>query len=89
MLLAFATLVDPQRGGANTTVIGHFFHDRPHAPYLANHGIWSCSATLAGVFRLCLGAAHVDQNFLRSVALWGAGFSSPDACSHAGGDRPG
>jgi flagellar biosynthetic protein FliR len=72
MGLGFATLVDPQRG-ANTTVLGQMFMIIGMLTYLAINGHLMLLGTLAESFQtLPIGAAHVDKNFLLSVALWGA-----------------
>jgi flagellar biosynthesis protein FliR len=72
MGLGFATLVDPQRG-ANTTVLGQMFLILGLLTYLAINGHLMLLGTLAESFQtLPIGAAHVDRNFLLSVALWGA-----------------
>ena len=72
MGLGFATLVDPQRG-ANTTVLGQLFMIIGVLTYLAIDGHLVLLGTLARSFQtLPIGAAHIDRNFLESVALWGA-----------------
>jgi flagellar biosynthesis protein FliR len=72
MGLGFATLVDPQRG-ANTTVLGQMFMIIGMLTYLAINGHLMLLGTLAESFQtLPIGVAHVDKNFLLSVALWGA-----------------
>jgi flagellar biosynthesis protein FliR len=72
MGLGFATLVDPQRG-ANTTVLGQAFLIFGMLTYLAINGHLVLLGALAESFHtLPVGAAHVDGNFLLSVALWGA-----------------
>jgi len=72
MGLGFATLVDPQRG-ANTTVLGQLFLILGSLTYLAINGHLVLLSALAGSFQtLPIGAAHVDKNFLLSMALWGA-----------------
>jgi flagellar biosynthesis protein FliR len=72
MGLGFATLVDPQRG-ANTTVLGQMFLILGLLTYLAINGHLMLLGSLAESFQsLPIGAAHVDRNFLLSVALWGA-----------------
>jgi flagellar biosynthesis protein FliR len=72
MGLGFATLVDPQRG-ANTTVLGQMFLILGLLTYLAINGHLMLLGALAESFQtLPIGAAHVDRNFLLSVALWGA-----------------
>jgi flagellar biosynthetic protein FliR len=72
MGLGFATLVDPQRG-ANTTVIGQMLMIFGVLSYLAINGHLVLIGALAESFQtLPIGAAHIDGNFLLSVALWGA-----------------
>jgi flagellar biosynthetic protein FliR len=72
MGLGFATLVDPQRG-ANTTVLGQMFMIFGILTYLAINGHLVLLGALAESFQtLPVGAAHIDKNFLLSVALWGA-----------------
>src|SRR5260370_430541 len=72
MGLGFATLVDPQRG-ANTTVLGQLFMIVGMLTYLAINGHLVLLGTLAESFHtLPIGTAHIDKNFLVSVALWGA-----------------
>lgn len=72
MGLGFATLVDPQRG-ANTTVLGQMFMIFGILTYLAINGHLVLLGALAESFQtLPIGAAHIDRNFLLSVALWGA-----------------
>jgi flagellar biosynthesis protein FliR len=72
MGLGFATLVDPQRG-ANTTVLGQMFMILGLLTYLAINGHLVLLGALAGSFQtLPIGASHVDENFLLSVAMWGA-----------------
>ena len=71
MGLGFATLVDPQRG-ANTTVLGQMFMIFGILTYLAINGHLVLLGALAESFQtLPVGAAHIDKNFLLSVALWG------------------
>jgi flagellar biosynthetic protein FliR len=72
MGLGFATLVDPQHG-ANTTVLGQMFMIFGILTYLAINGHLVLLGALAESFQtLPIGAAHVDKNFLLSVAVWGA-----------------
>jgi flagellar biosynthesis protein FliR len=72
MGLGFATLVDPQRG-ANTTVLGQLFMIFAILTYLTINGHLVLLGALAESFHtLPIGAAHIDRNFLLSVALWGA-----------------
>jgi flagellar biosynthesis protein FliR len=72
MGLGFATLVDPQRG-ANTTVLGQMFMIFGILTYLAVNGHLLLLGALAQSFQtLPIGAAHIDENFLLSVAAWGA-----------------
>jgi flagellar biosynthetic protein FliR len=72
MGLGFATLVDPQRG-AQTTVLGQMFMIFGLLTYLAINGHLVLLGALAESFQtLPIGAAHIDQNFLLSVAVWGA-----------------
>jgi flagellar biosynthesis protein FliR len=71
MGLGFATLVDPQRG-ANTTVIGQLFMIIGMLTYLAINGHLVLLGTLAQSFQTLPIGAHIDRNFLVSVALWGA-----------------
>ena len=72
MGLGFATLVDPQHG-ANTTVLGQLFMIFGMLTYLAINGHLVLLGALAESFQtLPIGAAHVDHNFLLSVAVWGA-----------------
>ena len=72
MGLGFATLVDPQHG-ANTTVLGQMFMLFGILTYLAINGHLVLLGALAESFHtLPIGAAHVDNNFLLSVAVWGA-----------------
>jgi flagellar biosynthetic protein FliR len=69
MGLGFATLVDPQRG-ANTTVLGQLFMIFGILTYLAINGHLVLLGALAESFQtLPIGAAHIDRNFLLSVAL--------------------
>lgn len=72
MGLGFATLVDPQRG-ANTTVLGQMFMIFGMLTYLAINGHLVLLGALAESFQtLPIGVAHIDEQFLRSVVLWGA-----------------
>jgi flagellar biosynthetic protein FliR len=72
MGLGFATLVDPQRG-ANTTVLGQMFMIFGVLTYLSINGHLVLLGALAESFQsLPIGGAHIDKNFLMSVALWGA-----------------
>jgi flagellar biosynthetic protein FliR len=72
MGLGFATLVDPQRG-AQTPVLGQMFMIFGTLTYLAINGHLLLLGALAESFHsLPIGAAHVGQNFLLSVVLWGA-----------------
>jgi flagellar biosynthetic protein FliR len=72
MGLGFATLVDPQRG-AQTPVLGQMFMIFGTLTYLAINGHLLLLGALAQSFHsLPIGAAHVDENFLLSVVLWGA-----------------
>jgi flagellar biosynthesis protein FliR len=72
MGLGFATMVDPQHG-ANTTVLGQMFMIFGTLIYLAINGHLMLIGTLAESFQtLPIGVAHIDGNFLLSVALWGA-----------------
>jgi flagellar biosynthetic protein FliR len=72
MGLGFATLVDPERG-ANTPVLGRMFMIFGILTYLAIDGHLVLLGTLAKSFQtLPIGAAHLGENFLLSVALWGA-----------------
>lgn len=72
MGLGFATLVDPQRG-ANTTVLGQMFMIFGILTYLAINGHLVLLGALAESFQtLPVGAAHIDENFLLSVVMWGA-----------------
>jgi flagellar biosynthetic protein FliR len=72
MGLGFATLVDPQRG-AQTTVLGQMFMIFGMLTYLAINGHLVLLGALAKSFQtLPIGSAHIDKNFLVSVALWGA-----------------
>jgi flagellar biosynthetic protein FliR len=72
MGLGFATLVDPQHG-AQTTVLGQMFMIFGVLTYLAINGHLVLLGALAESFQtLPIGAAHIDGNFLLSVALWGA-----------------
>jgi flagellar biosynthetic protein FliR len=72
MGLGFATLVDPQRG-ANTTVLGQMFMIFGILIYLSVNGHLVLLGALAESFQtLPVGAAHIDENFLLSVVMWGA-----------------
>jgi flagellar biosynthetic protein FliR len=72
MGLGFATLVDPQRG-ANVPVLGQLFSIMGTLTYLAINGHLVLLGALANSFRtLPIGGAHVDRDFLLSVATWGA-----------------
>ena len=72
MGLGFATLVDPQHG-ANTTVLGQMFMIFGILTYLAINGHLVLLGALAESFHsLPIGGAHIDGNFLLSVAVWGA-----------------
>jgi len=71
MGLGFATLVDPQRG-ANTTVLGQMFMIFGILTYLAINGHLVLLGALAESFQTLPIGAHIDRNFLLSVALWGA-----------------
>jgi flagellar biosynthetic protein FliR len=72
MGLAFATLVDPQRGAA-TPVVGQMFLIFGTLAYLAVNGHLVLLGTLAESFQtLPVGAAHWGDGFLTSVALQGA-----------------
>jgi hypothetical protein len=90
MGLGFATLVDPQRG-ANTTVLGQMFMIFGILTYLAINGHLVLLGALAESFQtLPIGAAHIDKNFLLSVALWGARvFEIRNLDCAARRDRPG
>jgi flagellar biosynthetic protein FliR len=72
MGLGFATLIDPLHG-ANTTVLGQTFMIFGTLIYLAINGHLILIGALAESFQtLPIGVAHIDGNFLLSVALWGA-----------------
>jgi flagellar biosynthetic protein FliR len=72
MGLGFATLVDPQRG-AGTPVLGRSFLIFGTLTYLAINGHLVLLGTLAESFRtLPIGAAHLGQDLLLSVVVWGA-----------------
>jgi flagellar biosynthetic protein FliR len=74
MGLGFATMVDPLHG-TQTAVIGQLFSVLATLTYLALNGHLILLGSLVDSFQsLPIGAANIDQNFLRSVAVWGAGI---------------
>jgi flagellar biosynthetic protein FliR len=74
MGLGYATLIDPQHG-ANTTVLGQMLTIFATLTYLAMDGHLVLFGVLANSFQtLPIGGAHVDGNFLMSLALWGGGI---------------
>jgi len=71
MGLGFATLVDPQRG-ASVPVLGQLFMIMGTLTYLAINGHLVLLGALADSFQsLPIGTAHVDRDFLMTVATWG------------------
>ncbi len=72
MGLGFATLLDPEHG-ANTPVLGQFFMILGTLAYLSVNGHLVLIGALATSFKtLPIGGAHIDQNLLWSMGLWGA-----------------
>jgi flagellar biosynthetic protein FliR len=72
MGLGYATLVDPQHG-ATTPVIGQLLMILGTLVYLAVNGHLVLIAALAASFKtLPIGGAHVGENLLWSMGLWGA-----------------
>jgi flagellar biosynthetic protein FliR len=71
MGLGFATLVDPQRG-AQVPVLGQMFMIFGTLIYLSINGHLMLLGALAESFHTLPIGAHVGQDFLLSVVLWGA-----------------
>jgi flagellar biosynthesis protein FliR len=71
MGLGFATLVDPQRG-AQVPVLGQMFMIFGTLIYLSINGHLMLIGALAESFHTLPIGAHVGQDFLLSVVLWGA-----------------
>jgi len=71
MGLGFATLVDPQRG-AQVPVLGQMFMIFGTLIYLSINGHLMLIGALAESFHTLPIGAHVGQDFLMSVVLWGA-----------------
>jgi flagellar biosynthesis protein FliR len=71
MGLGFATLVDPQRG-AQVPVLGQMFMIFGTLIYLSINGHLMLLGALAESFHSLPIGAHVGQDFLMSVVLWGA-----------------
>ena len=71
MGLGFATLVDPQRG-AQVPVLGQMFMIFGTLIYLSINGHLMLLGALAESFHTLPIGAHVGQDFLMSVVLWGA-----------------
>jgi flagellar biosynthesis protein FliR len=71
MGLGFATLVDPQRG-AQVPVLGQMFMIFGTLTYLAINGHLMLLGALAESFHSLPIGAHVGQDFLMSVVMWGA-----------------
>src|ERR1700683_3948424 len=70
MGLGFATLVDPQRG-AQVPVLGQMFMIFGTLIYLSINGHLMLLGALAESFHTLPIGAHVGQDFLMSVVLWG------------------
>lgn len=71
MGLGFATLVDPQRG-AQVPVLGQMFMIFGTLIYLSLNGHLMLLGALAESFHTLPIGAHVGEDFLMSVVLWGA-----------------
>jgi flagellar biosynthesis protein FliR len=71
MGLGFATLVDPQRG-AQVPVLGQMFMIFGTLIYLSINGHLMLLGALAESFHSLPIGAHIGQDFLLSVVLWGA-----------------
>jgi flagellar biosynthetic protein FliR len=71
MGLGFATLVDPQRG-AQVPVLGQMFMIFGTLTYLSINGHLMLLGALAESFHSLPIGAHVGQDFLMSVVMWGA-----------------
>jgi flagellar biosynthesis protein FliR len=71
MGLGFATLVDPQRG-AQVPVLGQMFMIFGTLIYLSINGHLMLLGALAESFHTLPIGAHISQDFLLSVVLWGA-----------------
>jgi flagellar biosynthetic protein FliR len=71
MGLGFATLVDPQRG-AQVPVLGQMFMIFGTLIYLSINGHLMLLGALAESFHSLPIGAHLGQDFLMSVVLWGA-----------------
>jgi flagellar biosynthetic protein FliR len=71
MGLGFATLVDPQRG-AQVPVLGQMFMIFGTLIYLSINGHLMLLGALAESFHSLPIGAHIGQDFLMSVVLWGA-----------------
>jgi flagellar biosynthetic protein FliR len=71
MGLGFATLVDPQRG-VQVPVLGQMFMIFGTLIYLSINGHLMLLGALAESFHTLPIGAHVGQDFLMSVVLWGA-----------------
>ncbi|HZE45088.1 MAG TPA: flagellar biosynthetic protein FliR [Steroidobacteraceae bacterium] len=71
MGLGFATLVDPQRG-AQVPVLGQMFMIFGTLIYLSINGHLMLLGALAESFHTLPIGAHIGQDFLLSVELWGA-----------------
>jgi flagellar biosynthesis protein FliR len=71
MGLGFATLVDPQRG-AQVPVLGQMFMIFGTLIYLSINGHLMLLGALAQSFHSLPIGAHIGQDFLLSVVLWGA-----------------
>jgi flagellar biosynthetic protein FliR len=71
MGLGFATLVDPQRG-AQVPVLGQMFMIFGTLIYLSINGHLMLLGALAESFQSLPIGAHIGQDFLMSVVLWGA-----------------
>jgi flagellar biosynthesis protein FliR len=71
MGIGFATLVDPQRG-AQVPVLGQLFMIFGTLTYLAINGHLMLLGALVESFHTLPIGAHLNQNFLLSLVLWGA-----------------
>jgi flagellar biosynthetic protein FliR len=71
MGLGFATLVDPQRG-AQVPVLGQMFMIFGTLTYLSINGHLMLLGALAESFHSLPIGAHIGQDFLMSVVMWGA-----------------
>ena len=71
MGLGFATLVDPQRG-AQVPVLGQMFMIFGTLIYLSINGHLMLLGALAESFHTLPIGAHIGQDFLMSVVMWGA-----------------